>query len=373
MKKDIFQDSLTIPIIILICCIGAGFLGLSAVSIYRNLNNHVHAAIIKSKTQAQLVGENTSSMISTVDFALLSFCSMAGNESENQAVSPAVFAFIKKEIAYLPQLQNMLFFNAKGEMAWYIHEPGDITLESFEQYRQAWLEFSIETIFLDEKKPLILLSRRVENQNNEFIGVMAAVIDPYVFYNRYDDYLKLDASGVALLDDKGRMLADWGTRPDVKQQILPRQSRPASDFTREAADTTIAGGSRTVEDKNWVISTYQLRGFPYHVAVMHTKKEVLEKWRKETIRDVFIIAITFIIALVTIALAFWQAKKRKEAEFSLTQHQLNLEKTIQQRTEQLHLTNTTLVEKNQALENALAQIKTLSGLLPICMHCKKIR
>ncbi len=35
--------------------------------------------------------------------------------------------------------------------------------------------------------------------------------------------------------------------------------------------------------------------------------------------------------------------------------------------------NEQLNKKNKELENALAQVKLLSGLLPICMHCKRIR
>jgi hypothetical protein len=32
-----------------------------------------------------------------------------------------------------------------------------------------------------------------------------------------------------------------------------------------------------------------------------------------------------------------------------------------------------LAKKNQELEEALARIRQLSGILPICMHCKQIR
>ena len=32
-----------------------------------------------------------------------------------------------------------------------------------------------------------------------------------------------------------------------------------------------------------------------------------------------------------------------------------------------------LAKKNRELELSLAQVKLLSGILPICMHCKKIR
>ena len=32
-----------------------------------------------------------------------------------------------------------------------------------------------------------------------------------------------------------------------------------------------------------------------------------------------------------------------------------------------------LAKKNSELERSLAKVKLLSGILPICMHCKKIR
>lgn len=40
---------------------------------------------------------------------------------------------------------------------------------------------------------------------------------------------------------------------------------------------------------------------------------------------------------------------------------------------QLRDLNKKLYEKNLALEDALAEIKTLRGILPICSHCKQIR
>ena len=40
---------------------------------------------------------------------------------------------------------------------------------------------------------------------------------------------------------------------------------------------------------------------------------------------------------------------------------------------QLEQKNIELEKVNQDLQHALAEVKTLSGLLPICAHCKKIR
>lgn len=58
--------------------------------------------------------------------------------------------------------------------------------------------------------------------------------------------------------------------------------------------------------------------------------------------------------------------RRKSAELELIQHKENLEEMVQERT-------ATLEEVNVELEDALCKLKTLSGLLPICASCKKIR
>lgn len=46
---------------------------------------------------------------------------------------------------------------------------------------------------------------------------------------------------------------------------------------------------------------------------------------------------------------------------------------IQNQAEELAWTNKRLMKKNQKLEQALEEIETLKGLLPICSNCKKIR
>ena len=56
----------------------------------------------------------------------------------------------------------------------------------------------------------------------------------------------------------------------------------------------------------------------------------------------------------------------KEAENELRKHRKHLEELIEERTQQLR-------ETCRNLQNALDEIKTLQGIIPICMHCKKIR
>jgi PAS domain-containing protein len=53
-------------------------------------------------------------------------------------------------------------------------------------------------------------------------------------------------------------------------------------------------------------------------------------------------------------------------ETAVMQHMTVLNNELSNLTRELH-------QKNVALERAMAEIKVLRGILPICMHCKKIR
>jgi hypothetical protein len=373
MNTGIFQDRLFMPIMVLICIVAICFLGLSTASILRNRDHHVNESIIKSRTWARLAGEHIAGSIYTVDFALLSATSMIKSRADNDRVSPDTIAFIKQEITYLPQIRDIVFTHAEGDKEWRIHETDlSFPVPSFDRFRFAWLESAIETVLPDDGPALILLSRRVENRHNTFIGVLTAVIDTGFFYNRYEDDLHLDTGGLALFDSQGRKMAAWFNRPDM-QTHFPPDTASTTVLPAIISSSSMPGSSTTHEDEHTVISTYQLRHFPFHLAVIQDKSDLLKIWRQETRRDITLVIATFATALITLLLALWQRKQRTKAEHRLIRHQQDLTQTIQHRTQELQSANAVLQEKNQDLEAAMTQIKTLSGLLPICMHCKKIR
>ena len=373
LKSDLTQDRFYISIIVLILFIAVTFLGLSTASIFRSRTAYISESHIKSKAQAQLMGENTSGIIYTVDFALLSICSLIKSQVDQPSLPPAIWEFIKTETKYLPQVRDVFFLDETGEVAYSTGDSPKPGPASFENHKNAWLEFSIETAFYGRDKAVILLSRRVENRKGEFIGVLSAGIDSKFFYDRYDDYLNIDANAVVLFDNSGAVLTGWFNPPESRENPMGSHIQSLPRFSSLSGSGIINAGFRSHESRDEIISTYQIRGLPYHIAVMHTKRNILEKWNRETKRDIFIIGITFIIALGTILLGFRQIQKRKKAESRLLQYQLNLENTVEKRTEELNLTNRDLVQKNEDLKKALAKVKTLSGLLPICSHCKKIR
>ncbi|MEA3333013.1 MAG: response regulator, partial [Pseudomonadota bacterium] len=72
--------------------------------------------------------------------------------------------------------------------------------------------------------------------------------------------------------------------------------------------------------------------------------------------------------------------KRKLAEQELDEHRIHLEELVAQRTAELEIVNENLQNEigerqkiQDELQSALSKVKQLSGFLPICASCKKIR
>lgn len=358
----------------LFCAVVIIFTTLSIFSIFRNRQSYLNEARIKSIAQAKLLAENSTSVIYAVDLMLLPLRSVIQHQSNlNHLLSIDAIKIFEPELRLLPQIKDVLLVDAKGALLYSSQKLKKIEIPAFADHRDAWLEFSIDSVIGGKDKAEIVLSRRIENKNNEFLGVLGAVVAPDFFYDRFSDYLDVDMEAIALVDIRGAVLTGWfrDTNPETKFigsniQDLPYFSSFSKAFLNK-------GGRATYEDGATIVSTHQLQGFPFHVAVSYNQKSVLKKWRSEAVRDAVTIFFTTVIAAFTLTFAHRHRQRRRRAEKELYAHHERLEKTVAERTEQLTEANQKLVQKNEALETALAEVKTLSGLLPICAHCKKIR
>ncbi len=128
---------------------------------------------------------------------------------------------------------------------------------------------------------------------------------------------------------------------------------------RHIADTC-AGLGMTERD-------YDLEGFLY-------SPEPDYGWVRQTLLAAAAIGLMALLIILTL-IAFNRRLKRlvdqrtrelKAANANLLQHQEHLEELILERTKDLETSN-------QDLTNALGEVKTLTGLIPICASCKKVR
>jgi hypothetical protein len=363
-----------VVVVALLCSIAIIFIGLSIFSIFRNRQSYLNEARIRSRAQAQLLAENSASVIYAVDLTLLSLRSMIRQQS-NVSRLPSITAvqIFETELRFLPQIKDVVLLDSKGDVLYSSAGTEKFESATFGEHRDAWLQFSVDAIIAGKDEAKIVLSRRLENQKAEFLGVLAAVVDPDFFYDRFNDYLDIDMDAIALVDMKGRVLTGWFRKSDLGKKFIGADIRVLPHFSSFSGTILSGGGRRTHENGAAIVSTHQLPGFPFHVAVSYSLMNVLKKWRGEATRDIATVFFTTLIAAFTLILAHRHRQRRQKAERELLAHHERLEETVAERTAQLTETNRKVVQKNAALEKALAEVKTLSGLLPICSHCKKIR
>lgn len=82
------------------------------------------------------------------------------------------------------------------------------------------------------------------------------------------------------------------------------------------------------------------------------------------------------ILLVALLFMLWNHSLRtmvRQRTQELNDYKNSLEKMVEERTRNLHEVNQDLSETNSKLQQALDEVKTLSGFLPICSSCKQVR
>jgi hypothetical protein len=367
------EKSFTV-VVVLLCSAGLIFAGLNIWSIFRNRESYFNEALIKSSAQAQLLAENSAGVIYGVDLMLLSIRSILLHEQGQDPLRTLPVAqMIEEELRFLPQISEVVLVDSTGGAIYSSAGSKRFELAAFAEHRDAWVDFSVDAVIEAKDEAKIILSRPLENRKNEFIGALAATVRPAFFYTRFNDYLNIDVDAVALVDMKGRVLTGWVRDSDPENKFVGAAVQGLPHFSSVGEAAFSGGGRRSHESEAAIVSTHQLPGFPFHVAVSYSKKNVLQKWRRETTRHMVILFFTTLIVALALALAHRHRQRRRNAELDLRVHLARLEETVAERTVQLTETNRELLQKNAELEEAISEVKTLSGLLPICSYCKKIR
>lgn len=360
-------------IILLICLVVTIILGLTISSLYREKASSLQAAKMKVSAQAQLFGESATSVLYDVDLILLATKHLLEKDTVREGTFPqSIETFIRAQLTFLPQVTGMAFVSTAGELLYSEGTWKNTALPSLVAHRDEWLELFVgATQQGDDAR--ILLSRRVENHAGAFIGVIAAEIAPNYFYKKYENNLGMDVAAIVLFDTAGAVLSGWYDDDEGQHSFTGISLRNVPLFSSLTRSLLLAGGLQMYEDRESIISTSQLTGFPFHIAVVGKKEIFLDNWYAETRKNLAILAVSALLAGAATLLAWSHRKKRWQTENELRLHQLHLEEMVIERTEKISLINKDLARKNEDLQQAMAEIKILSSFLPICSHCKKIR
>jgi len=348
-------------------------LGLTVSSLYREKRSSLQAAKMKTSAQAQLLGESAASVLYDVDLILLATKHLLENDTVQEGTFPQrIETFIQSQLIFLPQVTGMAFLSTNGELLYSSGKWKESALPSLVAHRDEWLELFVGTTHKGADARIIL-SRRMENQAGEFIGVLAAEIAPHFFYKKYENYLSIDVAAIVLFDITGAVLSGWYSDRKGQHSFAGDLLQDVPLFSPLTNVLPLTGGLQVYEDSESIIATSQLPNFPLNIAVASNKEIIFADWQAATRQNLAILAIGALLAGAATVLAWLHRKKRWQAENQLRLHQLHLEEMVIERTRKISFMNKELARKNEDLHQAMAEIKTLSSFLPICSHCKKIR
>ena len=103
-----------------------------------------------------------------------------------------------------------------------------------------------------------------------------------------------------------------------------------------------------------VVTFRKVAGYPFYVFATMAPIDYMAPWKRETAIALTLLAIFTLSTIVST----WMILRGREVELA---HAVAIQYGEEMR------------RKNDELIEALSRVKTLEGIIPICMHCKKIR
>jgi signal transduction histidine kinase len=323
--------------------IGMLILGL-AWTIYSAIQKDREAARVQTQSFVRAIEMHVSHTIESVDLSLISF-------------SNAVKAFSPKEIVDDPLIERLLnrsrdvdsyfwliFIDAQGKAVAASNEM-EVKGRSFADndyykvHKKPDIGLFVSEPRIDEltKRPLFIISRRVENNAGQFLGVIAAPFNArsfaYLFSNaRYDD----DVS-ITLTHQNGKVIA---RAPGFEQSFGADVSQANHVVWSRSAPVGLSEAISKLDGKSRIYGYRKLEDLPLIVSVGITNPPITDS----AMQLLVIGGIGTLLIIAVIAAS---------AHFVLISF-ANLDKAVKQRTGELSKSNELLTKSKSALRHLAA-------------------
>ena len=267
---------------------------------------------------------------------------------------PRMEAFLRRQHARIPDFSALRVVNADGivEYGKDATSAARIDLSDRDYFLrlkrdpEAGLVFSRPLMGRVRVVWVIMLARRINRPDGAFGGMVYGTVELDKLRRRFDA-LSIGREGVIALRDAGlAVIARRGGTQDVTGQSVV-----SAEF-RALAQAGEARGSYTaapaLDGLPRLYAFIRLEPYGHYLNVGLGREEALEPWRREAkLTWGFVGLFTLLIGASTwMAYRAWRRQRHAERE----REQVILD-----------------------LQQALAEVKALSGMLPICSSCKKIR
>ena len=339
--------------ILLVACLAV--VVLAWLSLVRSREQYQRRAEITAQNLCAVLADNLITSYEKIDLALLG----VKDEIERQMASgkvdgPSIEAFIKRQRARIPGLATLRTVSANGfvEFGNDVVPGARISLADRDYFLrlkadpEAGLVFSKPVIGRVRVTWVVMLARRINRPNGSFGGVVYSAIILEELGAHFASLSIGREGAIALRDpDFAVMLRRGGSQDAIGQTGISPEFRARI----QAGQTSgIYSAVPAVDRVARIYAFIKLQPYGQYLHVGLGKLEVFEPWRRELHQTLGFVALFLLLigASTWMGTRAWKHRQQAEAE----RERMILE-----------------------LQRALAEVKALSGLLPICSNCKKIR
>lgn len=322
-------------------------LALAGLSLRQGLVHHERLALLSSQNLARLLGQSIEDLIGKVDVALLQVKDEAERQLPGGSPGRSLDALVARELRHVPELRSLRVTDASGMI---VHgltegEVGSRQLGDREYFVRLRDQPKADLVLSRPLKSrvtgewILVLGRRIEGPGGAFAGAVLAAVPLAWFQGLFASVRIGDKGGITLRDGEMGILARHPPPPDparlIGNKVLsPELRRPFEAGLPEATFFTPLSWDNVPK----AVSYRKVGPHPLFVAVGIASHDYLAEWRAEALATLVLVA--FFLAVV---LSFGVVVRRE------------------------------LVRRRERAAEALAEVRTLHGVLPICSSCKKIR
>ena len=317
--------------------IGLAAFGLLGWMIWDARTLTLQAAQTTTQNLAAALEQHAARTIETVDLAL--------SVVINRVESPRVLAkdadafeihrVLSDRIADAPQIRSMVVLDAAGDA---VHDAGAFPARRFNASESDFFNVHRDRDDLGlyigtpvrnrlTGKWMITLSRRVNEADGSFKGVVVAVLDPGYFQDFYGSMDIGAAGNISLFLSDGSLLV----REPVDEGYIGHNYRNNELFTKQLAQATQGSyeGVSEFDGMSRIIGYKQVFGLPLVVTVGLAKDEVLAQWWQQAMLQITLGLALAIVATGLTVMLYRELNRRERAERKIKAAALEIEKARQ--------------------------------------------
>ncbi|SDG61953.1 sensor domain-containing diguanylate cyclase [Paraburkholderia phenazinium] len=248
------------------------------------------------------------------DTALLGLAERVEFDGTSAAAMKRLRGILLMRRQQLPQLDGLFVYDANGN--WLV-STSSTPLNRFnnadreyfifhKQHREAGVHIGVPIISRSSGNWVIPVSRRIDNADGSFGGVVLATVN-IAFFKRFYDTLQIgNAGAVALVLDSGTMLIRRPYDTKLVGASMRETELYRSYLTRGPVGTAFI---KSAQDGVTRLNSYRnLQDYPVFVAAALSKDEILHEWWRDTIWH----SAGVLCLVVVVALSGWHLVRQIE-------------------------------------------------------------